>query len=239
MLPGHQSVAHARGERLVTRSLPAPRRSGGVHGLGVRERGVADRVVIEVGLGHAEQVSQFVEQRVMDSSSKVVPVDCGPVDRQTVEGDLRGAAVFGEHSKRTRLVGTLVLDRDGDVVGGDRRLDPARQRVELGLRQRRELILRGSTGGKPVLDPHKATPPSRRDRRDHRPRALLQWQEALPEARRCGPWRRTCQPYPVRCKRQLEDGERRIAGRDVVIGLSDPHETQRGVTGNPTSAAGT
>ena len=55
--------------------------SWGVHRLGVWERSVPDRVVVEVGLGHAEQVSQLVQQRVMDNSPKMVPVDGDPVDR--------------------------------------------------------------------------------------------------------------------------------------------------------------
>ena len=125
--------------------------SWGVHRLGVWERSVPDRVVVEVGLGHAEQVSQLVQQRVMDNSPKMVPVDGDPVDRQAVEGDLGGAVVLGEHSKRTRLVETLVFDRYGDVVGGDRRLDPAGKRVEFALRQRRELILRTHNRRGPFL----------------------------------------------------------------------------------------
>jgi hypothetical protein len=86
-------------------------------------------------------VSELVQERVVNYSAEVWPVACRPADRHAVEGDLRGAAVLGEHPERPRLVGTLVLDRDGDVVGGDRRLDPPRQRIELTLRQRRELIL--------------------------------------------------------------------------------------------------
>ena len=125
--------------------------------LGVWARVVPDRVVIEVGLGHAEQVSQLMQERVVDHLRKLLPVACRPGDRQTVERDLRGAAVSGEHTERLRLAGVLVLDRDGDVMAGDRRLDPPGQRVELGLRERCKLILGTRIGGIPFLHPQKAT----------------------------------------------------------------------------------
>jgi hypothetical protein len=98
-----------------------------------------------------------MQERIVDHSRKLLPVACRPADRQTVERDLRGAAVSGEHTERSRLAGVLVLDRDGDVMAGDRRLDPPGQRVELALRERCKLILGTRIGGISFLHPHKAT----------------------------------------------------------------------------------
>jgi hypothetical protein len=108
-------------------------------------RVVADRKLVQVGLGHPEQVPDLVQEHVVHDSLQMLPAAGGAQDRQAEERDLGHRHAFHdlllEQAQRPRLTVQHVLDVDGDVRGCDPRLDPLRQRVELGVGDCRELVL--------------------------------------------------------------------------------------------------